>query len=204
MKIRAYLLSMLLLVSPLALAQIEHRGFKIDDSLLDSEQKSQFAGPVAASLIEQLNIVEAARLPPEVLDFFKKTKIYVDPGVRGNVGVFVVRDGVGSVRLPPIVFQANKPVVLHELLHAYHYAVLTLKNREVATAFNLASVEGRYPNAFQRAHFLQNEKEYFAVTASIYLFGKIQQPPFNCTVLAKSDPAYIAFLEKTFGRHECY
>ncbi|PWF54596.1 hypothetical protein C7C56_006165 [Massilia glaciei] len=194
---------MLLLVSPTALAEIEHRGFKIDDSLLDSEQKSRFAGPVAASLIEQLAIVEAARLPPEVFDFFKKTKIYVDPGVRGNAGIFAIRGGEGAVRLPLIVFSANKPVLLHELLHAYHFYVLTLKNPDIANAFERAGVDGRYPNAFHRAHFLQNEKEYFAVTASIYLFGRIQQPPFNCTVLAKSDPAYLAFLEKTFGRHEC-
>jgi hypothetical protein len=41
------------------------------------------------------------------------------------------------------------------------------------------------------------------VTSTIYLFGRIQQPPFDCRILSTTAPAYLAFLEKTFGRHEC-
>jgi len=204
MDVRALLVSMLFLASPLAVADVEYHGFTIDDHLLDSEQKIQFAGPPTASLIEQLNIVEATHLPPDVLDFFKKTKMLVDPGIRGNPGIFSIRDGEGAVRIQPIVFPANKPILLHELLHAYHFYVLTLRHPVIVNAYQSASLDGRYPAAFQKAHFLQNEKEYFAVTSTIYLFGTIQQPPFNCSVLANTDPAYLAFLEKTFGRHECH
>jgi hypothetical protein len=61
-----------------------------------------------------------------------------------------------------------------------------------------------YPLRFQqRPNFLSNEKEFFAVTGTIYLFGKIQQVPFTCETMSKSDPAYMAFLESTFGHHEC-
>jgi hypothetical protein len=206
MNIRAIvssLVSMLVFVSPLATADIEYHGFSIDDRLLDSAQKESFAAQPAASVIEQLNIVEAAGLPPEILSFFKKTKIVVDPQIRGNPGLFSVRDGAGAVRIQPIVFPANKPIMLHELLHAYHFSVLSLQNPAIVDAYGAASRNGVYPAQFQKAHFLQNEKEFFAVTSTIYLFGKIQQPPFDCQTLSKTAPAYLAFLEKTFGRHEC-
>lgn len=203
MTIKACLLA-LLLVSPLAMADIDYHGFHIDDHLLDSGQKESFAAQPAASIIEQLNIVEAAALPPAILEFFKQTKIMVDPEVRGNPGLFSIRDGVGAVRIQPIVFPANKPIMLHELLHVYHFYVLSLRNPAIVDAFGAASRSGVYPAQFQRAHFLQNEKEFFAVTSTIYLFGKIQQPPFNCETLSKTAPAYLAFLETTFGRHECH
>jgi hypothetical protein len=206
MNIRAILsmlMSTLLIVSPVAMADIDYHGFRIDDRLLDSAQKAGFAAQPAASVIEQLDIVEAAGMPPEILDFFKKTKIVVDPQVRGNPGVFSVRDGVGAVRIQPIVFPANKPILLHELLHAYHFSVLSLRNPSIVDGYKAASRNGVYPAQFQKAHFLENEKEFFAVTSTIYLFGKIQQPPFDCQTLSQTAPAYLAFLEKTFGRHEC-
>jgi hypothetical protein len=197
------LVSMLFFVSPLAMADIGYHGFSIDDRLLDSAQKERFAAQPAVSVIEQLNIVEAAGLPPDILNFFKQTKILVDPQLRGNPGSYSVRDGAGAVRIQPIVFPANKPILLHELLHAYHFSVLSLQNPAIVDAYGAASRNGVYPAQFQRAHFLENEKEFFAVTSTIYLFGRIQQPPFDCQTLSTTAPAYLAFLEKTFGRHEC-
>jgi hypothetical protein len=194
----------LLLAAPFAFADMEYHGFRIDDHLLDSAEKASFAGQPAASVIEQLNIVEAAGLPPAILDFFKKTRIVIDPSIRGNPGVFSERDGEGAIRIQPIVFPANRPIMLHEHLQAYHFNVLSLKNPAIRDAYDAASRAGAYPAKFQRAHFLQNAKEYFAVTSTIYLFGDIQQPPFNCAILAKNDPAYLAFLEKTFGHHDCH
>ncbi|HEV7816714.1 MAG TPA: hypothetical protein VGP06_16640 [Janthinobacterium sp.] len=202
--IRALLLSALFLASPLAMAQVEYHGFHIDDHLLDSAQKADFSPAAVDSVIEQLHIVESVGLPPELLDFFKGTRILVDPALRGNPGYFSVRDGEGAVRIQPIVFPANKPILLHELLHAYHYAVLSMKNPAILKAYDAASRSGVYPAQFQKAHFLSNDREFFAVTGTIYLFGKIQQPPFNCAILSTSDPDYLAFLENTFGRHECH
>jgi hypothetical protein len=202
MNIRALFLA-LCLVSPMAMADTEYHGFNIDDRLLDGEQKEQFAGLPASSLIAQLNIVEAAGLPPAILDFFKKTKIVIDPSIRGNPGSFWERDGESGVRIQAAAFPANRPILLHELLHAYHFHILTLKNPEIRNAYDAASRPGTYSARFQQAHFLQNPKEYFAVTSTIYLFGKIQQPPFNCAALAKNDPVYLGFLEKTFGHHDC-
>jgi hypothetical protein len=198
---RALLLTALFLISPAAMADFEYHGFTIDDSLLDADQKASFSTRGAPSLIEQLAIVESVGLPADMLDSFKKTKVVINPAFRGNAGKFSVQNGEGLVTVPLAAHPANKPVLLHEFLHAYHFRIG--RTPAIKGAFEAASRAGVYPSEYQRSHFLENPGEFFAVTGTIYLFGQIQQPPFNCQALAKNDPAYLAFLEKTFGPHEC-
>ena len=182
----------------------DYNGFQIDEHLLDAGQHAAFSGAASASVIDQLKIVESVGLPPAVLEGLKKTKINVDPDLRGQPGIFAVRNGEGAVWIRPIVFPSNKPILLHELLHAYHYNVLTMRNREVQGAYERAKNGGLFPAAWQASHFLENPKEYFAVTGTLYLFGDIQQPPFHCTELAKLGADYLAFLAAQFGPHECH
>jgi hypothetical protein len=191
------------LFSLAASAAPDFHGFKVDDSLLDAGQKAAFAGAATDSLLGQLKIVEAVGLPPAVLETFRQTPIVVDPALRGNPGVFMVRDGEGIVRIQPRRFPDNKPILLHELLHAYHFKVLTMRNRDVQDAYQRALADGRFPPAYRGSHFLENAKEYFAVTGTLYLFGDIQQPPFRCTELAKLGTAYLDFLAAQFGPHAC-
>lgn len=202
MNLKAVLLATMFLISPLALADFEYHGFSIDDRLLDGDEKANFAARGAPKLIEQLVIVESAGLPPDMLEFFKKTKILIEPGLRGQPGIFTMKDGEGLVTVRPAAFSSDRPVLLHELLHAYHFHALP-RHPAILEGFAAASRPGVYPPQFQRSHFLENPKEFFAVTGTIYLVGQIQQPPFNCKGFAQNDPAYLAFLEKTFGRREC-
>jgi hypothetical protein len=124
--------------------------------------------------------------------------------LRANPAVFSTGDGKGVVYIRPVVFAQNKPVILHELLHAYHFAVLGFDRAEIKVAYQHARNAGHFPERFLAAHFLQNEQEFFAVTATLYLFGDIQQPPFSCTALSQLDEAYLAFLSTTFGPHTCH
>lgn len=176
----------------------EYHGFQIDDSA------RQLAPDAASALHAQLDIVDAVGLPPNVVAALKQTPIVVDPGLRGNPGVFAVRGGRGAVYVRPIAFEANKPILLHELLHAYHFKVLTLDRPEIAQEYARVKGSDLFPASYQSAHFLENRKEFFAVTGTLYLFGDIQQPPFTCASLAKLDPAYLAFLAAQFGPHACH
>jgi len=180
-----------------------YHGFHIDDHLLSDQQKADFSSKDAPSLDRQLDIVESVGLAPDVLNFFKGITIYVDPELRGNPGYFSVRDGTAIVSVQPLVFPDNKPILLHELLHAYHYGVLSMSNPTIRDAYGAPRRGNAYPAAFQNSHFLSNEKEFFAISGTIYLFGNIQQPPFNCEILAKTAPGYLEFLGKTFGEHPC-
>lgn len=175
----------------------EYHGFHIDDSA------ATLAPQVQASLAAQLDIVEAAGLPPAVLEVMKQTPIVVDPALRGNPGIFAVRGPGGAVYVQPIVFDADKPILLHELLHAYQFRVLGLERPEIVQAYRQVKGSNLFPARFQSSHFLENGKEFFAVTGTLFLFGDIQQPPFSCAALGKLPADYLAFLAAQFGPHNC-
>ncbi len=200
MTIRRLLIAMLGVTMHLSSAHAGtgYHGFSIDQSA------RQLAPDVMASLNAQLDIVEAVGLPPAVLAALKATPIIVDPDLRGNPGIFAVRGGAGAVYVQPIVFAAHKPILLHELLHAYHFGTLGLNRPEIVQTFQRTRDGNRFPAQFKSSHFLENGKEFFAVTSTLYLFGDIQQPPFSCNALAKLDPDYLDFLAAQFGAHTCH
>jgi hypothetical protein len=190
----AFLVS--LSISAGALAADSH-GFRIDDP------GNALSAGALASVDAQLAMVEAAGLPAPVLDMLRQTRIVVDPALRGNPGVFMPEGGEGVVRIQPIEFPANKPILLHELLHAYDFKVFRMAEPRVAGAYRAARDSGTFPAQFQSSHFLANAKEFFAVSGTLYLFGDIQQPPFRCQALARLGPDYLALLAAQFGPHSC-
>lgn len=181
-----------------AVAATSYHGFSIDQSA------RPLAPDAMASLDAQLDIVEAVGLPPAVLATLKSTPIIVDPDLRGNPGIFAIRGGAGAVYIQPISFPANKPILLHELLHAYHFGTLGLNRPEIVQTYQRVRDSTLFPAQFKSSHFLENGKEFFAVTGTLYLFGDIQQPPFSCKALEKLGTDYLAFLEAQFGAHTCH
>ena len=61
------------------------------------------------------------------------------------------------------VVPPEKPVLLHELLHAYHFRVLpgALQNPDLLRFYGIARQNELYP---PDAYVLKNVQEYFAVT----------------------------------------
>jgi hypothetical protein len=185
-----------LAVAGAALAADSH-GFHVNDP------RGALTAEAQASLDEQLQIVESVGLPPAVLEAIRETPIVIDPELRGQPGIFTVRGGEGVVLVRPIQFPANKPILLHELLHAYDFRMFRMSDPTVAATYTRVKDSGLFPAQFQSSHFLANAKEFFAVTGTLYLFGDIQQPPFRCASLAKLGQDYLDFLATRFGPHSC-
>jgi hypothetical protein len=103
----------------------------------------------------------------------------------------------GIVKLRPVVLDPQRPVMLHELLHAYHARLLPLgnENPDVLFYFGRAISEKLYP---QDAYLLTNQNEFFAVTASVFLYGKETGPPFSRSNLKEKQPDYYSSLERLF------
>jgi hypothetical protein len=194
---RYFVSSALMVLAAAHTVAAEYHGFKIDESRL------RLSHEVQASLFKQIDIIESAALPSAVLGAMQQVPIIVDPDLRGNPGIFAVRDGVPSVYVQPIEFPLNKPILLHEFLHAYHFRVLHLDQPEIQEEYQLVKRSSLFPARFQSSHFLENSKEFFAVTGTLYLFGNIQQPPFDCTALSRLRPQYLRFLESQFGPPRC-
>jgi hypothetical protein len=114
-----------------------------------------------------------------------------------GVGLVAVRPGAASSgRL-----QHRDPLLLHEFLHAYHHNVLPKREKNPAIIAFFEKAKGQYP---KDAYLLTNEKEFFAVTGSVFLYGidhdsAFPDHKFTRTALKKAQPEYYSYLVWLFG-----
>ena len=108
--------------------------------------------------------------------------------------------GRGVIMLRPNLMQyADDPVLLHEFMHAYHARLLP-------NGYDNKGVIGFYAEAKGKELFGKNvyaavnHKEFFAVTASIFLSGKdsTHEPNTRATLKEKM-PGYYKYLVGLFG-----
>jgi hypothetical protein len=114
-----------------------------------------------------------------------------------NSAYFGSDSGVVMVR-PLLTSEEQNPVMLHELLHAFHAQILPqgFQNEGVLFHYNLAKTNKLYP---EDKYLMKNEREFFAVTASIFLHGKdTAHDPFTRSNLKEKQPAYYKYLVGLF------
>ncbi len=140
---------------------------------------------------------ENARSPAygSVWDSGRSRWINDDPvalGLDTNRGVIMVRPILLAAASP----FAERPAMLHELLHAYHNLVLPrgFKNPGILLHYGRAKEGKLYPDD---SYFMANAKEYFAVTASVFLTGK--DGPLARSLIKEKQPDYYKYLVYLFG-----
>ncbi len=156
-----------------------------------------------ASLEHQMDIVEQSGVPAETLEFFRSVPVVMASHLDTGFG-HARRDETGRqiVEMLAEKLPSDRPILLHELLHAYHGVKLG-PTPMIRDSYQQALRSGIYKK-YAGAHFLESPHEYFAVIGSIFLYGKrIDQPPFDCKLTAKYQPQFIEFLAKQFGPHPC-
>ena len=115
----------------------------------------------------------------------------VDLAADAGPGVIVVR--------PVMLKHAEDPVLLHEFLHAYHA-------RLMPQGFDNLGIKAYHAEAMSKQVFgkeeyaMKNHKEFFAVTASIFLAGKeSMHEPKTRAQLKEKLPNYYKYLVELFG-----
>jgi hypothetical protein len=179
-------------VSASAPAAFLYRGFALDVSAV-----SNFAN-IENSVEHQLDIVADSGVKPEIEGFFRAQKFAFRPGLieeRHTPGVF---DPEIGIELDAVMMAPQKPIVLHELLHAFHAYILPggIKNPDVLFHYNRAMNSHLYP---ANEYVLKNAKEFFAVTASLYLWGNVDREPHTRENLRARQPSYYQWLGQLFG-----
>jgi hypothetical protein len=175
--------------SDVASGKLIYRGFTVDVS-----GAPDFAA-IENSVKHQLDIVADCGAKPEILAFFRSQEIRLRPGSGDGGGHFDPESlgvTVDASPSPP----AN-PVILHELLYAYHYRVMNgrFRNADILDFYEKAKQAG-----YQRgANMLRNPQEFFAVTASLYLWGSVDRPPHTRENLKAKQPEYYDWLGQLFG-----
>jgi hypothetical protein len=174
-----------------------YRGFMIDDSRVRSMAN---LGSIVSATKAQIDIVLAVGVPAEMLKFFQGVPFeVVPPGViaPGNPGLYSAK--TKTVRVTSVVVTAgHKPILLHELLHAYHDQMIPdgFANADIALFYERAKTIPAYA---ARSHMMQNDREYFACAGTAYLFGVTAQEPFNREKIRINQPVFYSYLKVLFG-----
>jgi len=104
----------------------------------------------------------------------------------------------GVVMVRPLPMGAREPVILHEMLHAYHAQMMPegYQNSWVLGFYDRTKSNTLYPSD---TYALTNEQEFFAVTASIFLYGQGDKEPFTRSNIKEKQPDYYRYLTWLFG-----
>lgn len=160
-----------------------YRGITVDTGAAQGQPNLK---EVVASLKHQIEIVVDCDAKPEIMTFFKSQPVWVRPGQGDGGGHFSSK--VAGVTVDAAVVAPEKPVLLHELLHAYHFRVLpgALRNPDLERFYGIAKQNELYP---PDAYVLKNVQEFFAVTgASISGAMSTDRPTIapRCTTSSRS------------------
>jgi hypothetical protein len=200
-----------------------YQGFFVDFS--EVTEGPEFS-TIFTALRHQIDIVDSVNLSKRVLEAFHSVPILVDEfGCVGNESLPdsqtekpVLADACYGARVPGDLAQdqdisrgvvilrpstlANykteqRPILLRELLHFYHAHIFPLGVQEPAIFYHYKAAEGLYQNS--DGSILKNEQEFFAVTASIFLYGKDGVHELTRAQLKEKQPDYYKYLVWLFG-----
>jgi hypothetical protein len=170
-------------------AKETYRGFQIDLSELSAKERRKYFD----SLHAQVDLVESVAMKPDIKDYFRTITVHIDPALKhggraSRRGLFLA-----GAEMPP-----DNPVLLHELLHVYHHSQLPdgRQNRDVLRFYERAKASGEFP---ADAYMLTNAGEYFAMTASVVLYGRASRPPSTRDTVKRTQPQAYAWIVREFG-----
>ena len=171
-----------------------YHGFKVELSGFGDETETQAALKLVK---EQIDMVERAGLGGAQLGFFRSLPLRISGNLRGYYGIYAK----GEISLAPAQIDGHNPTLLHEYMHALHEKTLPggFANKEIASAYQDAVSVKRYEGT-NAAYFLTNSHEFFAVTATLYLWGSLPaNRPYARGIIREAQPDYYKFLGRLFG-----
>lgn len=185
------------LIPCMASAEIAYKGFTINES--ECAAMPQMA-TMASRTEEQMDMATSVGESPDLIRFFQGLPIALKsisvPG--GTPGLYLGGPSGGVEIYPNIIVIGHKPVLLHEMLHAYHDRVLKdgFMNAEIFRYYLTAKSLHLFDN---QSHMMSNQREFFACAATTYLFGVTAQEPFTRERLQQCDPEFYSYLQSLFG-----
>lgn len=176
---------------PVPSLDFSYRGWQVR---ADAVARTQPADKTIRAIKAQIDIVEQLRLKPEMLESLRTLPIYADPTLGREVGRYT---GDRRILLRVKRLDPKHPALLHALLLAYQDRRLPggFANADVARYRQQITGRRVWPKT---AIMLENNGEFFAETASAYLFGEITREPYTRTDLKKTQPDYYQWLADRF------
>lgn len=173
---------------------INIKGVEIDITAIQSRAN---LNDIVNGLRRQIDIVDAAVTDPDQKAFLMSVPMIfaASPGPADSAS-YSAR--TKTVTLQSLSYSPEKPVILHELMHAYHDQKLPggLANAEIRALYDQARGSGKFPAG---AYMLTNPIEYFGMMASVYLHGSAARDPFTREAIEEKQPEFYQWMVKEFG-----
>lgn len=164
----------------------EYRGFTVDLTASASLRRNG----LEAYVREQIDLVESLAVRADVKAWFQSVRVTVDPELN-----MPGRFAGGRLTLDDTTSARDNPVLLHELLHGY-MADRLRPTGELRRFYEEARASGVWPSG---SYMLSNINEFFAMTASVALWGRAARPPATREQLKALMPDYFDWLRTEFG-----
>jgi hypothetical protein len=186
---RRLIFALPLLTLPAFAAESSYRGWRMDDGKL----KNGIEEATLTSLKAQIDLVESLKIRPEIKAYFRDQVLTLDPALE-QPG----RAGPRGLFLSPKPQSPENPVLLHELLHVYHASQLPdgQRNTDLLGFYAAAKTGKLYPEG---AYVLSNVGEFFAMNASVVLWGKAARPPYTRANVQARQPDLYDWIVREFG-----
>ena len=203
-------------------ATFSYGGFQINETTVIG---TPYLAEAREDLRKEIDIVNNVGLPPEIITFFRSIPIILriaDPLDYAGQYIKLRNAGHGQyinyidmniyTQVHWTLRYVATTVLLHELLHAFH-------DQRLPDGFNNQMIKNYYNDAVNRRcydwlldslnsciggsnanYYLTNEKEFFAVTATTYLFGQEdEEEPHLRQDIQQKQPGYYLYLQQLFG-----
>jgi hypothetical protein len=152
---------------------------------------------ILESLRGQIANIDAAISDPALKSFVQSVPLVMTANLSGADNA-AYSGSTKNVVLTTPSYSPEKPVILHELMHAYHDQKLPggFGNAEIQKLFDQARSSGQFPAG---SYMLSSVGEYFAMMASVYLHGTAARDPFTRDAIKQKQPDCYSWLVKEFG-----
>jgi hypothetical protein len=177
-------------VQTLAAGSEIYRGYRLD---LSPSGAGSEVDKLRRAAEHQVDIVEATALDARTKAFLRGFSVTVRSG-SGAGSHYGGGDGVTIAVEDP---DDDRPILLHEFMHVYHLRLLPggKANPDIQIFYGRARTGGFYPRG---AYLLKNPREFFAMTASVFLHGHLAREPFTHDEMRRKQPVYDRYLARLF------
>ena len=171
-----------------AIGRFGYRGFTADMAAVPQARR----GPIASYICQQIDLIESLAIDEPQKAWFRSVPIAVDPRLN-EAG----RYSGHCLSLDDSTSPPGNPVLLHEMLHAYQAVRMsTAGDLRVRLAYLEALILPDYAGG---GYMLTNVHEFWAMTASVALWGKAARPPSVRATVRRAQPEYYAWIVQEFG-----
>ena len=183
----------LLACSQLAVAResyvFDYHGWHIDASKASDQPRDA----VVTAVQKQIDGIETLGIAQDIVGFMRTVPLHADASHDGAPARYERARGV-DFRVDAL--DPKKPILLHELLRAFQEQKFKANdNAIIANAWQESRASGVWP---ANAPMLRSAPDFFAATATVYLFGTIDTEPFTQGRLHQVQPEYWKWLGEMF------